>query len=347
MKGHKIIALAAAIMFFLLIFCACNRTPTVAETTTGAAGGSDISPENTTSSERTTESVTVVSDEKLIALTFDDGPRASTTNRILDVLESNGAAATFFLVGYNIERNVGVIQRAAEIGCEIANHSNDHKNLTKCTADELRAQVDTPNKTLKTLAGVDVKLFRAPGGNFKGVEADIGMPLIQWSIDTEDWRYKDAAHPGRTKEEREADLKAIADRVVANAEKGDIILMHDIYDFTADLCDIIVPRLVENGFKLVTVSDMYAAYGEELKGGKVYYNVDFSKSNLVLNAGAYIVKTNGGVLNVRQKPEADSPSLEKIPNGTAITVSNSVPGWAYVTYNSVSGWVNATYLSSM
>lgn len=346
MKGYKIFGLMAAAIAFLLLFCACNRTPIVGETTTGAAGGSDISPENT-SREQTTEAATVVSDEKLIALTFDDGPRASTTNRILDILENNGAAATFFLVGYNIERNIGVIQRAAEIGCEIANHSNDHKNLTKCTAGELRTQVDTPNQTLKTLAGVDVKLFRAPGGNFKDIEADIGMPLIQWSIDTEDWKYKDAAHPGRTEEEREADLKAIADRVVANAEKGDIILMHDIYDFTADLCDIIVPRLVENGFKLVTVSDMYAAYGEELKDGKVYYNIDFNKSTLVLNAGAYIVKTNGGVLNVREEPEADSPSLEKIPNGTAITVSDSVPGWAYVTYNSVSGWVNATYLSSM
>lgn len=346
MKGQKIVALTATIMAFLLLFCACSKMPAGDVTTTGGEGGSDISPENTVQ-EQTSEIKPAISDENLVALTFDDGPRDSTTNRILDVLENNGASATFFLVGYNIEKNVSVIQRAAAMGCEIANHSNDHKNLTKCTPEELRAQVDTPNETLKTLADVDVKLFRAPGGNFKGAEADIGMPLIQWSIDTEDWKYKDAAHPNRTAEEREADLKKIADRVIANAEKGDIILMHDIYDFTADLCELIVPGLIEKGFRPVSVSEMYAAYGEELKAGTVYYNVDFNKSTAVLNAGAYVVKTNGGVLNVRQEPDAASQSLEKIPNGTVVTVSNAVEGWAYVTYNSVSGWVNATYLSSM
>ncbi len=345
MKGHKISAVTAAILTFLLLFCACNKMPTGDVTTTGGEGGSDISPESTVS-ERTTEKTPAVSDEKLIALTFDDGPRASTTNKILDILESNGAAATFFVVGYNIEKNADVIKRAAGMGCEIANHSNDHKNLMNCTGDELRRQVDTPNKTLKTLTGVDVALFRAPGGNFKDVEADVGMPLIQWSIDTEDWKYKDAAHPGRTQEQRNADLKKIADRTVENAEKGDIILMHDIYDFTAELCELIVPALVENGFKLVTVSEMYAAYGEELRDGQVYYNVEF-KSTEVLKPGAYVVKTNGGVLNVRQEPDSGSLSLEKIPNGTVLTVSKSVPGWAHVTYNSVGGWVNATYLSSL
>lgn len=346
MKGRRILICISALLAVLLIFSACNRTADNPEQTDRGEGGSDISPQNTTQ-QSTTEKPLYSSEEKLIALTFDDGPRASTTGRILDILEANGSTATFFLVGYNIEDNIATIKRASELGCEIANHSADHKNLTKCTAEELREQVDGPNKLLKSLAGIDVKLFRTPGGNFNGVEEQIGMPIIQWTIDTEDWKYKDASNKNRTEEERQADLNEIAESVFASAEKGDIILMHDIYDFTADLCEIIVPGLVERGFKLVTVSQMYEAYGEELEDGKVYYNVSFEPPVKTVDPGAYIVKTNGGVLNIRAEADANSPSLAKIPNGTAITVSKSVEGWAYVVYESVSGWVNSAYLSEL
>lgn len=347
MKGRRIIACIAAVMAVLLIFGACNNTTTgKPEQTLGGEGGSDISPENTPQ-QSTTENPEYSAEDKLIALTFDDGPRSSTTNRVLDTLEAYNSTATFFLVGYNIENNIETIKRAAGMGCEIANHSNDHLKLTDCTPDELRTQVDKPNETLKSLAGIDVKLFRTPGGNFGGIEEEIGMPIIQWSIDTEDWRYKDAAHEDRTEGEREADLKKIADSVLESAEKGDIILMHDIYDFTADLCELIIPGLVENGFKLVTVSEMYEAYGEELEGGKVYYNVEFDLPVREIEPGAYLVKTNGGELNVRAEADANSQSLAKIPNGTVITVSRAVPGWAYVVYNSVGGWVNSAYLSKL
>lgn len=316
------------------------------------AGGSDIATENSeqsSNSNKTTEKITTTSrytkDDNLIALTFDDGPSNIHTNKILDLLEKYKGAATFFIVGYNIEHTVPTIKRALELGCEIGNHSNDHKNLTKCSYDTLRYQVDTPNKLIKKYTGVSPTLFRAPGGNFKDVEEDIGMPLIQWSIDTKDWKYKDAANKDRTEKEREADLKKIADDVVNRAEKGDIILMHDIYDFTVDLCEIIIPALTEKGFKLVTVSEMYNAYGAELKAGKVYYNIDVLPADVkALEPGNYKVKTNGGVLNVRIDTNVQSESLAKIPNGTAITVLKSVPGWAYVKYDGAEGWVNAKFL---
>ena len=231
------------------------------------------------------------------------------------------------------------------MGCEIGNHSQGHAKLTECKDAELRKQVDGPNKLIKELAGVGVKLFRTPGGHYKGVESKIGMPLIQWNVDTSDWKYKDAANKDRTEEQREADLKAIADKVVNNAEKGDIVLMHDIYDFTADLCELIVPALVEKGFKLVTVSEMYLAYGVELENGKVYHNIDAVAISLEpLEPGDYRVKTNGGVLNVRAKADKTSESLAKIPNGTDVTVIKSIKGWSYVGYSGVKGWVNARYL---
>ncbi len=345
----KFASAVALLMVFVLVFTGCNRGKKPADQTTGGEGGSDIVSQSST--ELSTQKGThPLSGEKLIALTFDDGPRATTTNRVLDVLEKNGSTATFFIVGYNIDKNVETIKRACEMGCEIANHSKDHKNLTKLTYSEIWEQVDSPNKKVKTLAGIEPRLFRAPGGNYDGVEADIGMPIIQWSVDTEDWKYKDAAKPDRTPEQRDADLKEIADRVVNNAEKGDIVLMHDIYDFTADLCELIVPGLIEKGFKLVTVSEMYEAYGKELKGGVVYDCIKFNPAEdntRVVEAGSYKVKTKGGALNIRTEPDFDAQSVLKLANGTEVTVTKSVAGWAYVTYGDSQGWVNSAYLEEI
>lgn len=341
----KIAAVVSLILSLFLLFAGCNDSRKPVDQTAGGEGGSDI-----VTQESTTSKQNILSSEKLIALTFDDGPRAKTTNRILDILEQNNSTATFFLVGYNIEKNKETIKRAAEIGCEIANHSKEHKNLTKLTYDEICEQVDAPNRMVKSITGIEPKLFRAPGGNFDGVEADIGMPIIQWSVDTEDWKYKDASNEDRTPEQREADLNRLAKEVIDNAEKGDIVLMHDIYDFTADLCELIIPGLVEKGFKLVTVSEMYEAYGRELKGGTVYECIEFNEAESntkVVQAGLYRVKTNGGALNIRTEPKFDAQSVLKLSNGTELTVTKSVPGWAYVTYGDAQGWVNSAYIQEV
>lgn len=349
MKKNKIfLSVIATVLCISMVFASCSDKP--ADNTPNGAGGSDIAQES--SSQAATESTTAkpkyTAEDKLIALTFDDGPSAKSTGRILDLLEKYNSTATFFVVGYNIEDNISIIKRAQKIGCEIANHSNDHKNLTKCSSSELRVQVDTPNEKIKNLTGISPKLFRTPGGNFSGVEEDIGMPIIQWSIDTNDWRYKDASNKNRTEEQRNADLKKISDKVIESAESGDIVLMHDIYTFTADLCELIIPGLIEKGFKLVTVSEMYETYGVELKSGKVYHSIDvIPASTEPLAAGNYRVKTNGGMLNVRAETDSSSESLAKIPNGTPITVLRSVAGWAYVEYDSAKGWVNANFLEKI
>lgn len=345
----KSLMVVSLLLSLLLLFAGCNGNKKPVDQPPGGEGGSDIATQASTQL-TTQKAQNPLSNEKLIALTFDDGPRAKTTNRILDVLEANESTATFFLVGYNIEKNEETIKRAAEMGCEIANHSKDHKNLTKLTYDEICEQVDAPNRMIQSITGTSPKLFRAPGGNYDGVEADIGMPIIQWSIDTEDWKYKDASHENRTPEQREADLNKIAKEVIDNAEKGDIVLMHDIYDFTADLCELIIPGLVEKGFKIVTVSDMYEAYGKELKGGTVYDCIELNaaaENNKVVQAGLYRVKTNGGALNIRTEPEFDAQSVLKVSNGTELTVTKSVPGWAYVAYGDAQGWVNSAYLEEV
>lgn len=352
MKKKNFAVFAALLLVISIIISGCGADETVSEVE--GEGGYDIFDTNILTTETVTEPK-FTADDKLIALTFDDGPNPTHTNRILDILEENGATATFFVVGYNIEDNIETIKRAQAMGCEIGNHTADHKILTKCDSATIHSQVKTPNDMIKNLTGVEMKLFRAPGGAFKGVKSEIGMPLIQWSIDTEDWKSKDAAHKNRTESERNAELRRIADEVVQGAEKGDIVLMHDIYNFTADLCELIIPELVEKGFKLVTVSEMYEAYGEELDNGTVYYSIKFEEptsapaaannsSDVVLTAGEYTVRTNGGTLNVRAEPAQETTILEKLSNGDKVDVIKAVKGWALVKTESSIGWVNSAYL---
>lgn len=347
MKKRWLYALAALLIALSVIFSGCTEKKPLPE----GEGGSDIAVNNEESTAEKTTKPQYSPEDKLIALTYDDGPHSVYTNKILDILEENGSKATFFVVGYNIDKNIDTIKRAQSIGCEIGNHSNDHKILTKCDNKTILSQVNAPNKKIKELTGIEMTLFRAPGGAFKGVTDQIGMPLIQWSIDTEDWKAKDAAHKGRTEAERNAELRRIADEVVTDAEKGDIILMHDIYSFTADLSAIIIPELKEKGFKIVSVSEMYEAYGKPLNDGVVYYNISFGQesstvqSTAVLEAGEYKVKTKGGNLNVRIEPKQDSQSIGKLANGDTVTVIKSVPGWAFVKIPGASGWVNAAYLT--
>ena len=351
MKTSKVIlALTALVLAAAMLLSACG----VKDDSKTTAAGTSLAGEPAMTEEPATEEPTTAKpkyspSDKLIALTFDDGPRSSTTNRVLDLLERSGGVATFFLVGYNIPDNAEVIKRAAAMGCSIGNHTKDHKILTKCSADTIKAQVNGVNSLLRDM-GVEPTLFRAPGGAFKGIKDQIGMPLIQWSIDTEDWKFKDASHKGRSAEERTADLNRIADMVFSQAKGGSIVLMHDIYDFTADLCEIVIPGLVERGFKLVTVDQLFEAYGEKLENGVVYYSAKLPEPSArpasaePIAAGKYTVSTSGSVLNMRVSPDADSQVLEKIPNGTIVEVTKSVLGWAYVTYNSAQGWVSSAYL---
>ena len=351
MKTSKVIlALTALVLAAAMLLSACGVKDDSKTTAAGtSSAGEPAMTEEPATEEPTTAKPKYSPSDKLIALTFDDGPRSSTTNRVLDLLEQNSGVATFFLVGYNIPDNAEVIKRAAAMGCSIGNHTKDHKILTKCSADTIKAQVNGVNSLLRDM-GVEPTLFRAPGGAFKGVKDQIGMPLIQWSIDTEDWKYKDASHKGRSAEERTADLNRIADMVFSQAKGGSIVLMHDIYDFTADLCEIVIPGLVERGFKLVTVDQLFEAYGEKLENGVVYYSAKLPEPSArpasaePIAAGKYTVSTSGSVLNMRVSPDADSQVLEKIPNGTIVEVTKSVLGWAYVTYNSAQGWVSSAYL---
>ena len=197
-------------------------------------------------------------EKPMVALTFDDGPSKATT-RILDVLEQYDAHATFFVVGTQLEKFPEITARAVSLGCEIGNHTYGHKNFTKISKDEILDQIGRVNDLVLQAAEYEIRLVRPPyGAGIKDetVKATVAYPLIMWSIDTLDWSTRDT----------QSTLEAIRKDV----QDGSIVLMHDLYDATAAAVETIVPELIEQGYQLVTVSEMFEAKGISLEAGNYY-----------------------------------------------------------------------------
>lgn len=194
----------------------------------------------------------------MIALTFDDGPKTSVTGRILDSLQANGGRATFFMLGSNVNANAGVIKRMVDQGCEGANHTHDHKYLTKIGAEGIVSQVGSTNQKIQAVCGVSPVLMRPPGGYIDAASLNVlgsmGMPAIMWSTDTRDWQHRNA--------------QRTIDTVLSQVKDGDIILMHDIYSTTADAAVVLIPELTARGYQLVTVSELAAYRGGIAPGHK-------------------------------------------------------------------------------
>ena len=195
----------------------------------------------------------------MIALTFDDGPRTAVTSRILDSLQQNGGRATFFMVGSNVEANAGVVRRMTEQGCEVANHTYNHRYITKIGADGIRSQVGSTNQKIASVCGVSPVLMRPPGGYVDAASLSVlgsmGMPAIMWSIDTRDWQHRNT--------------QKTIDIVLGQVKDGDIILMHDIYEPTAAAAEVLIPELTARGYQLVTVSEL-ASYRGGIQPGHKY-----------------------------------------------------------------------------
>ena len=201
-----------------------------------------------------------VGEDKVIALTFDDGPWPETTDQILDILEANGARATFFTIGNQVQSYAAQVQREQALGCQTCTHTWDHAsgsgqgvNITYMSAEEQIAEVQQGYDVLREVLGVEpAHILRAPGGNYYGdaifnlepyVDAEVG-----WDVDTEDWR-----RPG---------ADAIYERIMS-VQPGQVILMHDgggDRSQTVEAVSRAVPELVAQGYQLVTINDLLA-YG--------------------------------------------------------------------------------------
>ena len=198
--------------------------------------------------------------EKVVALTFDDGPYTPVTMRILDALEPYGAHATFFVVGNRVGNYSECVIRATNLNCEIADHTWNHTTLTKISGDAVRSQIWDCAETVYNLTGVCPRVMRPVGGSYNStVSQNVGMPMIIWSVDTNDWKYRDSDH--------------VINEILNNVRDGDIILMHDLYETTATAIETVVPALIEAGYTLVTVSELAEYKGIDMENGKAYFSM--------------------------------------------------------------------------
>ena len=212
-----------------------------------------------TSTEYDIYNQTVIDKNKpMIALTFDDGPNHNTI-KVLDILEKYNAKATFFILGTNIKGNEKTIKRMNELGMEIGNHMYSHKLLTKLENEKILSEIKQVDSLIFDIINKYPTLIRPSYGTINSrIKKIMDRPIIIWNIDTLDWKNHNS--------------NKIANKVLKLVDDGDIILMHDIYRATTNSLEIFIPKLIEEGYQLVTVSELLYYKGINTESGKVYSN---------------------------------------------------------------------------
>ena len=194
----------------------------------------------------------------MVALTYDDGPYSPVTDRILNTLEKYDAKATFFVVGNRVNSYRSSVKRAADMGCEIANHTYNHTFLTSAGYDTIVSEINRTNNAVYNITGKYPQIVRAPGGEVNSrVLNTVQYPFVGWDVDTLDWSSRNAS--------------SVVSKIKNNVRNGSIVLMHDLYSSTASATETIVPWLIDRGYCLVTVSELMEYKNINFHGGKVYH----------------------------------------------------------------------------
>ena len=201
-----------------------------------------------------------------IALTFDDGPQyaneGKNTQALVDELNKYGFHATFFVIGNRIG-NGQALTYAVENGNEIGIHGYTHQaNYASCSEDTYQYEIYQTLQAIQArIPGYEVRMMRPVGGSISGTRvAESEFAVINWNIDTLDWDYRSPAGDAEA-------IETIVNNALKDIEDGDIILMHDIYNNTYEATVILLARLHEMGFNVVTVSELL---GDDLQPGTKY-----------------------------------------------------------------------------
>ena len=205
-------------------------------------------PKSATEPKITFNSVHV--DGPYIAMTFDDGPSATLTPKLLDLLAAHHIKATFFVIGENVAEHPDIVARAAREGHEIANHSWSHPNLAKMSDEGVRRQLRQTDEAIKSATGTRPTLLRPPYGSIterekRWIHDEFGYQIVLWDVDPYDWK-----RPGPA---------VVRNRILQETRPGSIVLSHDIHPGTIEAMPSTFDALEAKGFKFVTVSELIRA----------------------------------------------------------------------------------------
>jgi peptidoglycan/xylan/chitin deacetylase (PgdA/CDA1 family) len=186
-------------------------------------------------------------DGPYIAMTFDDGPSATLTPKLLDLLAAHHIKATFFVIGENVAEHPEIVARAAREGHEIGNHSWSHPNFGKMSDESVRRQLQQTDDAIKNATGKRPTLMRPPYGSItarekRWIHDEFGYDIILWDVDPYDWK-----RPGPT---------VVRARILKETRSGSIVLSHDIHPGTIEAMPSTFDELKAKGFKFVTVSEL-------------------------------------------------------------------------------------------
>ena len=196
--------------------------------------------------------------EKYVALTFDDGPWPETTEQLLDGLAERGAKATFFLIGEQIAGHEDTVRRMADEGHQVGSHTFTHMDLSRGDPAERLREIAATDETLRALLGDGVYWLRPPWGFLAPqTAAAVEVPMVYWSLDTEDWRRLDA--------------DAVAHDIIDHARDGDIILLHDPYATSVEAALRAIDALTPQGYRFVTLEELFRQKGVEPEPGKALH----------------------------------------------------------------------------
>ncbi len=200
-----------------------------------------------------------ITGKKLIALTFDDGPSGAVTEQLLGYLRQKQVRATFFVIGYMAERTPSQVQKETSEGHEVGSHTANHTAFSRMSAADLANDSLRMNQLFVNILGHNTPFVRPPYGDGAYTEkarTSAGQPMILWTVDTLDWKYRDT--------------QTVRQNAVKDAFDGAIILFHDVYQTTADAIPLIIDDLRAQGYEFLTVSELAKARGVTMQNGAVY-----------------------------------------------------------------------------
>lgn len=202
--------------------------------------------------------------KKLVALTFDDGPTAGITDKVLDVLKENGVVASFFLIGNNVtDSTAPLVKRAHDMGCSIENHSRTHSAMTTLSEQEILDEISYTSDVIEKLTGDKPQFFRPPYIDHDKKMYDLIDLTFICGYGCEDWL------PEVSAVER-------VQRILAQAKPGFIILLHDMQGNvqTVEAIKTIIPELKKQGYEFVTIRDLFKRSGAAPERNTIYMEVN-------------------------------------------------------------------------